>query len=327
MKRLILFAVSAAALVLQASCARTVSDPRNYSTDRRLDAWIMENYAGIEKDTSGAYILELEQGSGREIGDSSYIFTKYVRKNLDQAVYSTNLLELLHKMGRVEKTTYTGPRIWRVGKGMLPTGLESVIRRVREGGRIKVVLPVEKSAVASVTYNAFNSTETDNMIYEIEVERVLDDIKAYEDSLLRDYSKKYYGGQDSVFDAFYWIREGFRADADTIADEQVLGIRYIGRRLDGQVFDTNIKDSAAMYRLTDTSTDTLAFTYYRDSARMCSTNSRYIPAFSLAINRMRHFDTITVFFSSYYGYGASGSGVTIPEYSPMCFKIFIQEVN
>lgn len=327
MKRLILFAVSAAALILPVSCARTVSDPQNYSTDRRLDAWIRENCGAIEKDTSGTYILELEEGTGRKIGDSSYIFTKYVRKNLDQAVASTNVPELMQKMGRIDRTTYLGPRIWRVGKGMLPTGLESTIRRVREGGRIKVAMPVGKSGVTSSTYNAFNSSETDNVIYEIEVERVLDDIKAYEDSLLRDYSKKYYGGQDSVFDAFYWIREGFRADADTIADEDVLGIRYIGRRLDGQVFDTNLKDSAAMYRLTNTSADTLSFTYYRDSAKMYNSNTKYIPAFSLAINRMKHFDTITVFFSSYYGYGASGSGATIPEYSPMCFKIFIQEVN
>lgn len=327
MNRLTTTALIAASLLLPVSCAREVAEAEHHSTDRVLEAWVRENYGALKKDTAGVYILDFQEGDGRAAGDSSYIFVNYICKSLDNRVSSTNDPLLLEKHGSIESYTYVGPRIWRLGQGAIPSGLESVIRRMKEGGSVTVAIPVGKSSVTNRVYATSipNAVEVNNVIYKIELQRVIEDIKSYQDSLLKDFSKKHFGGVDSVCDGFYFVRVGFRPEEDSIADETGLAIRYVGRRLDGVVFDTNIKDSARRFKLKSVSGDSLYFTYYRSLNKMLSSNSGYISGFTMAVNRMKFHDTVEVFFRSDYGYGAAGSGVSIPEYSPLNFKVFIQE--
>ena len=323
------FFLSACLAALAVSCAKDPSYPQNYSTDKVLDAWVEMHYGDIPRDTSGIYILEEEQGSGRKTEDTSFVFVNYTRKGLDMTVASTNDPVLLEMQGSLEgtagRTFYLGPRIWRMGQGVLPYGVESALRRMREGGRIKIAVPVGRSKVNYQLYQQFSSSEKDNVIYDLELVRVLNDISAYQDSLLKDYSRKYFGGIDTVCRGFYLAKVGQAAEADSLEDDDKVAIRYIGRRLDGTVFDTNIPDSAAFYKLDTSSSDSLEFTYNKNLLKMYNSNSGYIYGFTMAINRMRHKDTVEAFFSSEFAYGAAGQSSSIPEYSPLSFKIFIQE--
>ena len=315
--------------VAAASCAKDFTYGKYYSTDKVLDAWVETHYGPVAKDTSGIYILEEIPGSGKKVNDSSFVFVNYTCKSLYMEVSSTNDSALLEMDGSLDGsaayTTYLGPRIWRMGQGALPYGVESALRRMKEGGKIKIALPVERTKVDYTIYQQFSSTQVDNVIYDLHLVRVHDDIGAYQDSLLREHSRKYFGGIDTVFDGFYIAKTGCAAEADSLEDDEVVDIRYIGRRLDGTVFDTNIIDSAYVYNLSSVSTDSLVFTYYKDGVKMYNNNLSYISGFSAAINRMRHRDTIEAFFRSDYGYGVAGNGASIPEFSPLSFKIFIQE--
>ena len=97
--------------------------------------------------------------------------------------------------------------------------------------------------------------------------------------------------------------------------------------MDWSMFDTDIRDTAKRNGIYSSSSsyDTLTFTFYQDSSKMFTNNTSYVTGFTYAVNKMRHHDTIEVVFRSDLGYGAAGSGTSIPEYSPLYFKIYIQE--
>ena len=325
MKRIfqILFAVAAVVLALY-SCAQPGTESPNAATDRVLAAWVRVNYgAGYAPNDSGVFVLSYTQGTGAAVPDSGYVFCHYTRRSLDGNIASTNVQTLVEQLGTLTNLTYCGSDIWQVDVGAIPPGLEMVIKTLRVGGKAKVAIPVGQSKVTTSVYNAFSSSESDNVIYEIELEDVKEDIYAWQDDLLKAHSAAHYGGMDTLTDGFYYKVIGQGADPDSVNDEVSVSFWYIGRTLDGRIFDTNVRDTARKYEIYTSagSYDSLTITYYKDLTTMAS-NSSLVNGFTKAIHEMRKRDTVDVFFRSDWGYGATGSTDVIPEYSPLFFRIW-----
>ncbi|MBR4212379.1 MAG: FKBP-type peptidyl-prolyl cis-trans isomerase [Bacteroidales bacterium] len=325
----ILLVTAAAALVLS-SCAKAGSDNPNAAADRVLAAWVKVNYGeNYAPNDSGVFILSLTQGTGAAVPDSGYVFCHYTRRSLEGNIASTNDEALTEQLGLKTNLTDCGSDIWQVDQGMIPCGLEAVIKSLRVGGKARVALPVAQSVVTNSTYNAFSASESDNVIYDIELDDVVADIYAWQDGLLKAHSAAHYGGMDTLTAGYYFKVVGQAAEPDSINDDVSVSCWYIGRRLDGRVFDTNVRDTARKYEIYSSagSYDSLALTYYKDFSTMLSNNS-YAMGFTKAIHEMRKRDTVEVFFRSDWGYGASGSTTVIPEYCPLCFRIwFTQTTN
>ena len=325
MKRFSVLAALAVLLPALFSCARTGTESATASSDRVLAAWVRVNYgAGYAPNDSGVYVLNFLQGTGATVPDSSYVFVHYLCKALDGNIQSTNIASYTEQLGKLTKLTDCGSDIWQVDQGAVPPGLEAVIKTLRVGGKATVALPVGQSKVTTSVYNAFPSSESANVIYEIELDDVVEDIYAWQDELLKNYSAAHYAGMDTLCEGFYFKVVGQVAEPDSIADDNTVSFWYIGRTLEGRLFDTNVRDTARKYEIYSSSGsyEPLDITYYKDYSTMYS-NSSYVPGFTQAVHKMRWGDTVEVFFRSEYGYGAGGSTTAIPEYAPLAFRIWL----
>lgn len=312
------------------SCAVDRAEDSDAISQKILDAWIKVNYGDNVKQTaSGAYILEFEQGTGDLVGDSSYVFSHYVKTDLSGNVSSTNSKELNQKIGAFSYADYYGCNIWRIGQGSIFSGVEELMKTMRVGGRAKLALPPKATAIDSTTiYRAFSAPESNCCIFEFTVEKIVEDITKYQWDMLEEYSRTYCGGIDSIGEGFYLykIKECTEA-TDTIPDGTTIKVNYIGRRLDNSVFDTNIQDSSKFYRLysSDGTYDPLDVEFYSDIESMAEKNSDYIAGYTYALHRMNYGEKAIAFFASPLGYGDTGSSTSIPEYCPLCFYLEVEE--
>ena len=323
-RTLSIFLAASLAVFLAGACAQTPTEPSTAATDRVLAAWVRVNYGtAVAPNDSGVFVLSYTQGAGASVPDSGYVFCHYQRRTLDGNIQGSNIEPLVEQLGLKTKLTDCGSDIWQVDVGSIPKGLEPVIKSLKVGGKATVALPVSQNALSYAVYNAFPSSVTENMIYEIELDGVENDIFAWQDAQLRAHSVAHYGGMDSLEDGFYFKRVGEVAEPDSLNDDVSVSFWYIGRRLDGRIFDTNVRDTARKYEIytASGSYDSLTMTYYRELSTMLS-NSTYVSGFTKAIHEMHRRDTVEVFFRSDWGYGASGSTNVIPEYSPLAFRIW-----
>lgn len=323
MKRIYLYSLIVSLAILAVSCAKKDGTDVN-PYDRVLQAWINVNYPGLTPNDSGVFILEYKEGDGRAMTDSCYVFAHYFRTDLKGNYASTNIDSLKERLYGIGTSEYCGSRTWRMDQGFLPNGVEPILKGMREGGEVYLAMPKGVSTVNYSLYSAFSSSEEDNVLYYFKIDKIVDSIINYQDSILADFSKKHYGGMDSLSDGFYFKLIGRREGADTLVDEKVHPVRYMGRRIsDFVLFDTNVKDTAKVYDLYSSSNsyDTLGVARYSDISTMIS-NASVISGFARAVHEMCWGDTVEVFFRSDLGYGASGSSSSIPEYAPLFFRIY-----
>ena len=330
MNRTLSIFLATALVLLTGSCAKTPTESSTAATDRVLAAWVRVNYGtAVTPNDSGVFVLSYTPGTGASVPDSGYVFCHYQRRTLDGNIQSTNIETLGEQLGLKTNLTDFGSDIWQVDVGSIPKGLEPVIKSLKVGGKATVAIPVGQSTMTTSVYNAFSSSESDNVIYEVELDNVVKDIYEWQDELLKAHSVAHYGGMDTVTAGFYAKVVGQAAEPDSLNDDVSVSFWYIGRRLDGSIFDTNVRDTARKYEIYSTSGsyDSLTLSYHKDLSTMLS-NSTFVTGFTKAIHDMRKRDTVEVFFRSDWGYGASGSTNVISEYCPLQFRIwFTQTTN
>lgn len=317
------------ALAAVVSCAKEPEDDTYDVQGDILKAWIEINYPDKlnQKTENGAYILSLQQGTGKTVSDSGYVFVHYVRRDLAGNITDTNMAKYADQLGSYTIGNDYGCDIWQVGVEAIYVGLEDVLKTLKVGGHALIGMPAAAAVCEYDAYDAFPGDENVSYILEIYLEQVEDDIYAYQEKALKAYSDKYYGGMDTVGQGFYYIDQTDpTAETDTIADGESVNVWYIGRRLDGSVFDTNIQDTAKKYRLytSDGEYEALEVTWYEDAAEIVDEGD-VVSGFALALNKMDYGSTATTFFWSTLGYGAGGSSPKIGEYCPMVFTLTIEE--
>lgn len=310
------------------SCARDVIEKEEDVQKRILDAWVKVNYgAKAQLADYGAYILEKEDGTGSHIYDSSYVFVDYSVKSLDGTYITTNIMEISKQLGTYSSSNYYGNDIWQIGAGAIYPGLEEVLKKMKSGGKVTVVLPPAATEITNGLYTKIFTVggENDNLIYEISVNDIKDNIYTYQKDLLKEYSRKHYNGVDSLIEGLYLIKTEVAALSDTIPNETSIKVRYTGRTLDGRVFDTNIKDTAKKYRFYDSTKEYTAMeqTFRTNLDEYIKENS-VVSGFAKAITQMRYGEKAVVFFWSKLGYKEGGSNNAIPGYSPLLFELYIE---
>ena len=317
------------ALFLTGACAVTPDEDTANSYDRVMKAWINVHYPGLKPyGEYGAYLLESDPGTGLPVTDSSYVWVHYVKRTLDGTISSTNIQSLAEQLGDYSNANWYGSNIWRVDKGYIPNGLEEIIKTLRIGGSAKVALPYSASTHSYSLYDAFNSTqEIDNTLFEVVLDSVVTDIYDYEERSMRKWFKEHYGISDTLHNGMYFKKLVEKtADSDTVSEGNTVKVRYIGRLMNGQVFDTNIADTAKFYRIWDASGsyEAMSFTYYKESEDKLASENSFVTGFSQAIIEMNYGEVAVTLFNSELGYGDDGKSPSIPEYSPLIFWLYIE---
>ncbi len=305
------------ALLSLGSCAEEIDESSESVQKRVLEAYMNENYPGLEPTASGIYIIDSVAGTGVCPTEESYVRVDYVITYLDGTYSSYNKEEIARQLGTYSESGYYDPEIWSMENAT--PGIQEILTKIRPGGRIKAIIP-------AVMNDEESGTSIDNgtgapKIYDISLHEVFDDIDARALSELDAYAEMYYPEADTVEKGLY-LQKLTDSPADSLESGKKVYVRYVGRYLNGRVFDTNVQDTAKKYDLHDKSSeyDFLEYTH-KDNVDDAINDNSLVQGFTLALWHMNYNEHAYAFFYYDLGYGESNSG-RIPAYTPLFFEIW-----
>jgi len=334
MKRLIYISLCIAVSCIFSSCAKDKNETSEEVARRLLNSWLLVNgYGDIGPTYVGDYNLSDEEGSGDMLLDSMYVMVNYAITGLDGSYSSYNQEDVAIQMGTWKKTGRYTPTIWYmpyqgIGVRDMLIGQGSGTDRtggMRTGGsRRTVIVPW---VISPSTGKQVSTSDYTPLIYDVEVVGYTTDITAYQIEQIEQFMEE---GKWTHRDSLYY---GLHVETiltdptkDTLPDATSISLRYIGKYLDGQIFDTNIKDTAKFYGIydEDNTYSASSITFSKDSSTIME-NSSYVSGFTLAVSRMRYYgDRCHTAFISDWGYGDSGKN-NIPGYTPLFFEIWVED--
>ena len=302
------------------SCAK-----ENSITQDAMELQILESHVRVvykdtlHKTSSGAYYYTIAKGDGKEITDECSIMVNMSTMTLKYNYYpsesgvfsgmSTNRVELAKQIGEYNVTYYYGERLFDMawdGYYPLANGVKEALMDKREGGSFRIFVPSWASVV-----DGHGKTNSATVVYDIEIIKVLDNYYEYQMDSLKRFSEKYYGGIDTVFNGLY-VKTLVDGMGDTLSSGSRADIRYVGKLLNGFVFDTNIEDTARMYRIynSDNSYEEASLTVldYVENNSSTDTDEIDLPdGVKWALRYMKPGEKAVVFFHSVLGYHVSAS--------------------
>jgi FKBP-type peptidyl-prolyl cis-trans isomerase len=307
----------AALVFLFFSCAREVTENADDVEKRILEAHIEVEYNNsIQPTSSGLYIISKTEGSGQAVTDTSGVFVKYSTMSLQKNYLSTSYESIAKIVGLYTDTTYYGPVLFTMGDYTLTRGIEEALLGLKEGATVKFIQP---SWLSDYNYDGSSREASGPIVYEIKVLKVINDLEKFQYDTLEAFSNKYFGGLDSLQKGYYFksLSEGI---GDTLESGEEISYWYVGRLLDGFVFDTNIEDTARKYNIYNSSNTYSALTFsVVDSASVTGSSLSVISGIAKTFLQMKHGGKAVTFFSSGWGYGSTS--MSFGRYQPLFFYI------
>lgn len=333
MKRTSLYLALAALVVC--GCAKAPVAGQNDSAKLYFESWIHVNYPDAPRTALGVYTLEEIPGSGTQAGSaetSPYVRVEYVVGDLSGSVNTTTSEELSKQLGKYSVNDYYGPVVWARGENIISAGLDDALSTMRVGGIKRFIVPgwlQTSSRYKTEEEYLKNVSGGDPSIYEVKLCEVISDIKKWETDSVGRYVSKHFPGKtvlDSLQYGFYYFESKAPMDGKRFTSDTTIYINYVGRLLNGTIFDTNIKDTAKFYGVYSASrtyapSSVTISKGENDELTVKMGSSSVIDGFKQAILKMGPYAKgVSVFYST-LGYGTSGSGSTIPGYGPLRFDI------
>lgn len=331
MRKLPVYALLAAILILAAGCAKKEKSTTYADAKRYIDAWVSVNYPGVQANEDGIYILEEVEGTGSEVTDSAFVCVEYTAYNLDGTVYESSDAEIARQLGLFSKSGYFGGHWWQIANQTQQVGTEVGLKGMKIGGERTFLCP--RWLVTSERHNtvdeylASSSGGSDDFIYRFKVIDACDSILVYQKARIREFLAANYPEAKEIEDGFYYQQLREPVDTTSFPSDTTITINYVGRLLNGQVFDTTIADTAKVYNIYSSSRSysTTSVSWATEATSLKLGTSSVISGFSKTLWQMRPMEKGVGIFTSDKGYASTGSGESIPEYSPLVFEIDIVE--
>lgn len=328
-------------------CAREKEPSTQEIQEMILDAYIETNCPSAQKLSSGLTIISLEPGASTKPSTNDGVYIHYNTYDLDGTCRSTTDSVKARMLGTYDPAVYYGPTLFILNSSTT-AGMKELLSKLGKGGKATAIIPpwLTTSGTNTTSYSSKGQQATTNVIYEVNAGVVITDVEKFQIDSLESYSAKNFSPKIDSTSYGYYFRNfthpsGIPA-ADTIESGNSTGVWYVGRLLDGYVFDTNIADTARKYRIYDASNDytplsvDIAETYKdmttygsgsatNDISVSSSGSSSVILGFAHAVKDMTYADKAVVFFMSGLGYGSSGnmsSGKGVPEYAMLRFDLW-----
>ena len=295
--------LSLVAVLFVSSCAKEVVEDSD-TTERRL---IAAHVSVFYKDTiaplsSGAYVITNKKGTGREIGPNSSVYIRYSTLDLRNNYLTSSLEEVAKNVGGFSYANYYGPVLFEMGNLTMMKGLEEAFLTLREGSDVRILLPSWASEFDYPNSDRYHASPT---YYDVEVVKVIENFSQYELDSLQRFSNIHYDGLDSLVAGFYFksLKEGV---GDSIKSGNTVSFNYVGKLLNGFVFDTNIEDTARKYRIysSEKSYRPVSFEVTEVGGSNPDGES-YVDGFVKALLMMNYGGKAVTFFGSEWGYGGS----------------------
>lgn len=347
------FAILALACAAIAGCAKERELSEREIQEKILDAYIQANCPTAQKLSSGLTILSLEPGAGPIApGNNDGIYIHYNTYNLDGTCQSTTDSIKARMLGTYDAAIYYGPSLFILNT-TITQGMKELLGKLHQGGTATAIIPpwLTAAGASSSSYTNSGHQSNTNMIYEIKAGIVIDDVDKFQIDSLESYSKLNFTPKiDSTSMGWYFRNfthtSGIPA-SDTVEAGTKVGVWYVGRLLDGYVFDTNIRDTAKKYRIYDATNDyeplsvEMGKTYQdmttygssatsNDASTGSEGSSSLILGFVRGVKNMTYADKGVTFFMSGLGYGSEGnmkSGKGVPEYAMLRFDLWVAKAT
>lgn len=331
MKKIIIsFLIGMAVL---SGCAKKTGTSTNDAAKMYFDAWMHVHHPELTPTALGAYVLSETEGEGPALGDGTdypYVRVYYTVTDLAGNVASTNRKSVAQQIGEYDETYYYGPAVWT--RSTIFAGVDESVSQMNVGGRRKVIVPgwlMTSTRYGTEAEYLANVKATTNAIYDFEIVEAIKDMAAWQtDSLKRymeaNYEEGSYEEEDEDKKGYYYVQTRAPEGDEQFKNDTTIYINYIGRLLDGKVFDTNIKDTAILHGVYSSGRTygPSEIRYKKDDYTQISMgSSSVIDGFAYTIHQMGAFEKGSGIFVSDYGYFTSGSGNTIPPYAALRFDI------
>lgn len=353
--KIILLTFAAAAALC--SCAKlSTSEGTNVPEKRYVDAWMYLRFPQVYENGPvgmGSYFIEDIPGQGDTVLLDNYIFWEYEIRTLDSTIVSYNTETIARKMNAYSPLYDYGAEAKKNSQGTMNAGEIEILAGGSNskvsygpmliGGSRKVLVPGWLTSTGTYYSSASdylgNITGTD-YLYNIKVTGQTNDIIKWQvDSIMRTKLKVPAGyvmtAEDSVkchkgnlflkHNESREIQRGVQARMDyNFPSDTTFYINYVGRLLNGKVFDTNIADTAKVHGLWSASGSygPASVTASSDSTAFKLSSSSVINGFSLALYHMHPYESATAIMTSDYGYTNTDKEVIRP-YSSLIFEIDI----
>lgn len=300
------------------SCAKEVDESDRSVQQRILDSYVELYYPNAQVMDNGLVIIDYVQGTGDTLDLNEGAYFENTSYYLSGDCVKTTDEKLAEKLGWYSKSNHYGPDLFEIGVEKTYKGIEDAVTGLREGGKIKFILP----PWLSYTIDKNTWSQSVSAVYEMELKEVIKDIMKWQDDTMKAYANTHYPGLDTTSQHFYF-KTLHNAGADSV-DGKMVDVRYVGRLLDGWVFDTNIADTAKKYGIynADNAYEPLSVQFSEELSTMVDESS-LVKGFCMALQKMSYGDEAFTMFYSEYGYSASGSG-EIGPYQPLIFWLYIE---
>lgn len=312
-----------------------------------LALWMDKYHPGISANSDGLYILQEQPGTGAEWDqEKTYSYIELTIRSLDGTVTSTTDETLSKQLGTYAKGNYYGPQYQLTGEGSSYAGLDALLKGMRTGGRRQAVIPawmLTNSRYSTQQEYLDAATSTASYIYDVTLRGQSADVEASELDSLTRYVARHFGNvapvsyvEDEDPDGtFYFISNAsqFENKEDAVAREETSSatINYTGKLLNGQVFDTTVEKvakDAGIYSASKTySPVSITFASSWSDITMGESSS-LINGFKGGLSLLKYEgEKAVVLFTSTHGYSTTGSGQTIPAWSPLLFELELVSVS
>lgn len=317
------FILAASLGLTMVSCAQEVEDSTRDVQERILDAYLAVNYPQAKKYPSGLTIIDFKQGQGEPVFRRTAIYADYSAVDFDGNYYEITDAEKAKELGIYSASSYFGPEYMEIGFNSTQKGLEELLLMMNEGAEATFIIP--PWLTYTDTTQKGNWSRQVSLLYNLKCNFLIKDIVQYERDTMRNYVRKYYTKMDTIHTGVYF-KKLYESNGDTLSD-QTIQVRYVGRLLDGYVFDTNIEDTAKKYGLYDPDNDyePLDVTCEEDYYNMAQ-NTSLVQGFCMALLEMNVGDKAVTIFNSDYGYSYSGKD-PIGKYQPLVFWLHIESAE
>lgn len=327
-----------AAIVVTGCAKENSSNSTNELAREYLEAWIAVHYPDAQKTADGIYLLEDTPGTGAAWnGELAYTLADYTIRALSGTISSSTSADIAKQLGTYSVANFYGPKVIITGESASYAGVDAMLSGMKVGGTRSAIIPSWLMTTSrydtEADYFKHEST-TAAAIYTIHLTGQFEDLTRWEKDSLAAYVERHFPGTESATfsedieaedSGFYFITD-YVPDEDAVAfpNDTTLKLNYIGRLLNGQVFDTSIADTAKFYGIYNASRtyEPVSITFSSTYSDITMDDNSPITGFQGALFLMEdpHQKATTLFISD-YGYTSSGSGNTIPPYSPLRFDL------
>lgn len=313
---------------LSMACSKSSDEGVNAAAQRYFDAWRAIHYPdAVEKD--GIYIIEDIPGNGAAWDqDMEITLANYTIRSLDGTVTSTNQEAMAKQLGKWDQTYYYGPQVIVTSGNAIYAGVEMMLDGMRAGGTRTALIPAwMMTQTRYENLSDYLSVDSGNeaAVYTIRLDGQTDDLTGDEFRRMREYATREWGVSDTLSTAavFFKSHTVFDGEPEEMPSDTTVYINYIGRRLDGQVFDTNIADTAKFYHIYDASKEyaPVSITWSAEVSEIKMGSTEPVDGFQYGLAAMHPEEKASFLFGFSLGYGSSAQGSRIPAYSALRFDI------